>query len=349
MPGIESAGILTGRPLASVRRGPLRVEGLTTVPKTKPMPWGPPPPPPPRGATPLDRLWIVSNDYVSPGLFASLALPMVRGRDFTDADTATGPRVAIVNETLAAQAFGDSNPIGRRVAWGPGPRFDIEIVGVVRDFRSEHLRTAAPDAIFFPLAQIPAGVGGDRTVTSAAEPIDVTLVLRAATARGMHRDRLMQHVLAFDSRLFVDRVWTFDEEAGRALSDERLLATTGSVLSAIALVLLVVGVYGTFAAAVVRGRRELGIRLALGASPRAVGGMVVGRSLKVALAGLGIGLPLSYAFTRSFAHLLYGVQPIEPLILGGTLAVVLVAASVSAFLPARAAARVDPLIALRSD
>ncbi len=306
MPGVEAAGIVTGRPLASTRRGPLRVEGMTVVPKTKPMPWGPPPPPPPRGAKPLGKLWIVSNNYVSPGFFASLALPIVRGRDFTDADRAGAPRVAIVNETLAAAAWGNANPIGRRVAWAPGTAFDIEIVGVVRDLRSEHLRTSAPDAIFFPLAQVAAGQSGDRSVTGTAEPIDVTLVLRGITTGSVTRDRLVQRMIAFDPRLFVDRIWTFDEEAGRALTEERMLATTGSVLSGIALALLVVGIYGAFASAVVRGRRELGIRLALGASPRVVGRMVVARSLTVALVGLAIGLPFSYAFTRSFAHMLYG-------------------------------------------
>ena len=349
MPGIEAAGIVTGRPLASVRRGPLRVEGMTTVPTSKPMPWGPPPPPPPRGAPPLEKMWIVSKNYASPGLFASLALPIVRGRDFTDADTSGAPWVAIVNESLAAQAFGSANPIGRRVAWAPGTAFDTEIVGVVRDFRSEHLRESAPDAIFFPLAQLPSREGGDRRVTGAAEPIDVTLVLRAATAGAIDRDRLFQHVVALDPRLFVDRIWTFDEEAGRALGHERLLAATGSVLSGIALALLVVGVYGAFASAVIRGRREIGIRLALGASPRSVGRMVVGRSLAVALAGLTVGLPLSYSFTRASAHMLYGVRPIEPLVLAGVVLIVLSTAALAAFLPARRAGRVDPLIALRSE
>jgi predicted permease len=350
MPGVEAAGILTGRPLASSRRGPLRVEGLTVVPKSKPMPFGaPPPPPPPGGAPPLGPLWLVSNNYASPGLFASLALPIMRGRDFTDADRTGAPRVAIVNEALAAAAWGPADPIGRRVAWAPGTAFDIEIVGVVHDFRSEHLRQAAPDAIFFPLAQVPSGESGDRNVTGAAEPIDVTLVLRGTTARSLDRDRLIQHMVAFDSRLFVDRIWTFDDEAGRALSEERMLATIGSVLSGIALALLVVGVYGAFASAVIRGRRELGIRLALGATPRAVGRMVVVRSVGVALIGVLIGLPLSYTFTRSFAHLLYGVKPIEPLVVGATIAIVLATAVVSAFLPARQAARVDPLVALRSE
>ena len=117
MAGVEAAGLSSGRPLASIRRGPLRVEGLTTIPESKPMPWGPPPPPPPRGAR-LEKLWIVSQNYVTPGYFAALALPTATGRDFTSADGAGAPRVAIVNETLAARAFGKASPIGRRVSFG---------------------------------------------------------------------------------------------------------------------------------------------------------------------------------------------------------------------------------------
>lgn len=348
LPGIESVGVVTGRPLASTRRGPLSVEGMTTVPNSRPMPWGPPPPPPPKGNVKLEKLWIVSHNYVTPGFFSSLALPMTQGRDFTTDDGVKAPRVAIVNETLAGRAFGKANPIGRRVSWAQGP-FDIEIVGVVRDLRTEHLREAAPDAIFFPLAQIPQGTTAERTSTGGREPIDLTLVVRAGRGQTLHRDAMVQQIDAFDPRIFVDRVWTFDEEAGRALSHERLLATAGSVLGAIALALMIVGLYGTLAAAVIRGRRELGIRLALGASPISLRWMVVVRSMLVALAGLAIGLPLSYLSAKSFVHLLYGVQPVEPLIVGGIVVILLVTAALAAYLPARQAARVDPLIALRAE
>jgi putative ABC transport system permease protein len=350
MPHIEAVGLVTGRPLASVRRGPLRVEGMTTVPPSRPMPWGPPPPPPPKNGAKvkLEKLWIVSNNYVTPGFFSALSLPMIHGRDFSTEDTVNAPRVAIVNETLAAQAFGKTNPIGRRVSWAEGP-FNIEIVGVVRDLRTEHLREAAPDAIFFPLAQIPQGTTVERTSTGGMEPIDLTMVARVAQGYVLHRDAMLQHIAVFDPQIFVDRVWTFDEEAGRALSQERLLAAAGSVFGGIALALMVVGLYGTLAAAVIRGRRELGIRLALGASPISLRRMIVARSLLVALAGLAIGLPLSYLSTKSFVHLLYGVQPVEPLIVGVIVVILLVTAALAAYLPARQAARVDPLIALRDE
>jgi len=295
----------------------------------------------------------VSDVAVAPtrsaGFFSALALPIVRGRDFTEADVLAGQKVAIVNETLAATAFGKGDPIGRRVAWAASDAYDTIIVGVVRDLRSEHLREAAPDAIFFPLAQVPVANTLTPTPTGGRDSIDLTLVLRAGESTQLSSEHLQRHVLAFDPRLFVDRVWTFDEEAGRQLTLERLLAFAGSVLGAIAIVLMVVGLYGTLAAAVIRGRRELGIRLALGATPGSVRGMIVARSLAVALGGLVIGLPLSYVSTRSFAHLLYGVRPVEPLVVAAIVAIVMITAALSAYLPARRAAKVDPLIALRTD
>jgi putative ABC transport system permease protein len=292
---------------------------------------------------------------VTPGYFAALALPMRQGRDFTSADGAGAPRVAIVNETLAARAFGQSSPIGRRVSFGAPGAFDIEIVGVVRDLRYEHLREAAPDGIFFPLAQIPRGEDETPTASGGHEPISLTLILRAhaggrpgeAPGEVMTRDRLLQHVLQFDPELFVDKIMTFDEEANGALSQERMLASIGSLLGAAALILLVIGLYGTMAAAVLRSRRELGIRLALGARPRSLRALVVARSLLVAGAGLMLGLPLAYVATKSFAHLLYGVQPLDPLVGMVTAGIVLATAAVAALVPARRAARVDPVIVLR--
>jgi len=346
MPGVEALGFGSGRPLASIRRGPLYVEGMTTIPDSRPMPWGPPPPPPPRGAR-LEKLWIVSQNYVTPGYFEALALPLRQGRDFTSADTAGAPRVAIVNETLAARAFGKQSPIGRRVSFGVPGAFDIQIVGVVHDLRYEHLREAAPDGIFFPLAQIPRGEDETPTARGSAEPISLTLVLRAREGERMTRDRLVQHARLFDAGLYVDRILTFDEEADGALSQERVLASIGLLLGAAALVLVVIGLYGTMAAAVIRSRRELGIRLALGARPGSLRAMVVGRSLLVAVVGLTLGLPLAYAATKSFTHLLYGVRPVDPIVSAGTAAIVLVTVALAAFIPASRAARVDPVVALR--
>ena len=347
IPGTEAAGMATGRPLKAIRRGPLRVEGMTTVPKSQPMPWGPPPPPPPRGAVPLEQLWIVSNDYVTPGFFPAMGLAIAHGRDFLTSDSAHAARVAIVNQTLAARAFGNTNPIGRRVSWAGGSHFDITIVGVVTDLRTEDLRQAAPDAIFFPLAQIAFDDTAERTATGAREPIDLRIVLRSHPGQQFTREQIARQVSRFDPSLSIDHVWTFDDEAGQALSQERLLAWIGSTFAAIALALIVVGLYGVLAAAVVRGRQELGIRLALGATPGSLRAMVVGRSVGVIGVGLLIGLPLSYVFVKSFARLLYGVAPIEPVVITATISTVVATAILAAYVPAHRAARVDPVVALR--
>ena len=350
VPGVEAVGLSTGRPLVSIRRGPLRVEGMTTVPDSKPMPWGPPPPPPPRGThAPPEPLWLVSPNYVTPGYFAALSLPMRRGRDFTDVDGAHAPRVAIVNETLAERAFGTSNPIGRRIAFSPIGPYDIEIVGVVRDLRYEHLREAAPDGIFFPLAQIPRQETETKTATGGEEPMDLTAMVRMRDGQRMSRDALLHQARQFDSEMFVDRIRTFDEEADGALSEERMLAALGSLLGIAALALIVVGLYGTMTAAVIRSRRELGIRLALGARPRSLRTMVVTRCVTVAAAGLVVGLPLAYAATKAFAHMLYGVGPLDPAVSIFTIAIVLATAMAAASIPAWRASRVDPVIALRAE
>ena len=250
---------------------------------------------------------------------------------------------------LIIERFGNANPIGRRVSWAQGSPFDITIVGVVRDLRNEDLRQAAPDAIFFPLAQIALANTRDRTATGAVEPIDLRIVLRSRLGQQFTREQIARHVSGFDPTFFVDRVWTFDEEAGRALSQERLLAWLGTTFAAIALVLLIVGLYGVLAASVVRGRRELGIRLALGATPGSLRAMVVGRGLGVIGVGLIVGLPLAYACIRSFAHVLYGVAPIEPLVIAVTISTVVATAILAAYVPADRAARVDPVVALRMD
>ncbi len=352
--GVEAVGLTSGRPLSSISRGPLRVEGLGRVPDSRPMPWGPPPPPPPRGATNMEKTnlqkpWFVSHNFVTPGYFAAFALPVRAGRDFSVADDSSAPKVAIVNETLAARAFGKENPIGRRVSFGPPGPFDIEIVGVVRDFRYEHLREAAPDGIFFPLAQIPTPQDVQRNVTGARQPLHLTMIVRMREGERLTRDWLVQQALSFDPTLFVDRIDTFDAEANGALSQERMLAGIGWGLGIAALILLVIGLYGTMAAAVIRSRRELGIRLALGARPQSLRFLVVGRCLGVAGVGLAMGLPLAYAATKSFAHLLYGVRPMEPAVASVTIAMVVITATVAGLVPARRAARVDPVIALRAE
>jgi predicted permease len=348
-PGLDAVALSTLRPLASSSRGPVFVQGLTKVPESQPMPWGPPPPPPPRGAKVERPPWIVSNSFISPQFFGAIGLPIVQGRDFTVRDVAGAPRVAIVNQTFASKAFGQANPIGRRIGTDRSGLFDIEVVGVVRDLRTEHLREPAPDAMFFPLAQMPKDQAFTPNSTGALVPRDLTLSMRMAPGARQSAAELRQRIIALDPRPLVDRVWTLDEEVGKALSQERLLASLGSLLGSLSLVLLVIGLYGAMSAALIRARRELGIRLALGASPRSLGALVVGRGLAVVTAGLIIGLPLSYFATRFFAHVLYGVRRDDPIVAAVVAGILLLTAALAAYLPARQAARVDPVVALRAE
>jgi len=347
----EAIALSTFRPLASTSRSPVFVEGLDNPPASRPGAWGdwgPPPPPPPRGAK-IEKLWLVSAGFVTPGFFRALGLPLVQGRDFTTQDSVDGRHVAIVNQTFAARAFGRANPIGKRVRFTEAGPYGTEIIGVVRDLRYEHLRDAAPDAVFLPLAQIPVDEAMSPTASGRSVPRGLTLLIRGREGARLSADRLRQQIQDIDPRPLVDRVWTFDEEAGRTLSQERALAWLGSVLGTVALVLLLIGLYGTMTASVIRARRELGIRLALGASPGSLGAMVVRRSLLVVAAGLVLGLPLSYVVTKYFAHLLYGVRPNEPLVAVTVAIILLVTAAIAAYLPARHAAQVDPARALRAE
>jgi predicted lysophospholipase L1 biosynthesis ABC-type transport system permease subunit len=257
--------------------------------------------------------------------------------------------VAVVNETLARRAFGAADPIGRRVAFRADGPFDIEIVGVVRDLCYEDLRESAPDGIFFPLAQIPKEEMESKNATGADDPMDLTVLVRMRDGQPMTKEGLLQQMLQFDSGLFVDRIQTFNEEANATLSQERMLASFGSVLGIAALALIVVGLYGTMTAAVIRSRRELGIRVALGASSGSLRAMVVTRCVMVAVAGLTVGVPLAYGATRTFAHMLHGVRPLDPLVSACTIAIVLFTAVAAASVPAYRAARVDPVVALRAE
>ena len=348
LPGTEVVALSTGRPLASIRRGGIKVEGQSAIPEMKAMPWGPPPPPPPPGAK-VEKMWIVSNNFVTPGYFPALGLEIVNGRDFTDRDAPGAARVAIVNETLAARGFGKKDPIGRRIAYGPGAAFDIEIVGVVRDLRYENLREAAPDGIFFPLAQIPVAQTSGRNTTGSVDADEP----HRHPSRHTRKPADARHDRAAHAGIRsapLRRQGTDVRRRGGLRADqERLLARLGWTLGAVALGLLVIGLYGTMTAAVVRGTRELGVRLALGASPRALRRMVVWRSLLVVCAGLALGLPMAYFATKSFAHLLFGVRPTDPAIAIVTGAIILATGMLAAYVPARRAGRVDPLVALRTD
>lgn len=274
-------------------------------------------------------------NYVSPGYFATLGIPIYGGRDFRDTDASGAPRVAIVNEKFARYYFGQTNPIGRHIGAGtdPGTKTDIEIVGVVRDAKYMTMKQPIPREVYFPYLQRSANLMTGY-VRTPQPPEQMFPEIRAL----VHR---------LDPNLPVYQMKTVEAQKQDSLAIERLAAALATSFGVLATVLAAVGLYGVMAFLVARRTREIGVRMALGARARDVVWLVVRDVLLLVGVGLAIGLPAAFAITRLLASQLYGVAPHDPVVMTlATLGMLLVAA-LSGYIPARRATRVDPICALR--
>ena len=280
----------------------------------------------------------VMEQRITPGFFSAMGTSLVSGRDFTWSDDSRAPRVAIVNESFARQFLAGRNPIGERFFrdFGTGGDEPMQIVGVVRDTKQINLRDAAVPMYYRPYAQM----GGTPTVRLAirttGNPESIAGEL-PAIARSIDRD------------LAVTQVVPFREVVDRTLVLERLVAHVATRFGLLALAIAAIGLYGVLAYAVVRRRREIGVRLAVGARPRAVEWLFLRESLASVGLGIAIGLPAAFAVTRLASSMLYGLSPYDPESVAGAVAVLAIFAGAAAYLPARAAAGIDPIHALRDD
>lgn len=277
---------------------------------------------------------------VSPQFFATMGIPLIVGRDFTAADGATAPKVVIISEALARAAFPNQNAIGRQVQFTPDSgSSQAEVVGIVKDVRSYNLR-ASDDAagIYVPVAQAPPDLLGQAVLeVRAAGHTD----LASASVR-----RVMQSI---DGDFPLARISSQAEQTSESLGGERSLTFLLGLFSALAVVLASVGLYGVIAHATARRTREIGIRVALGARREDVLRMIVGQGVKLTMIGVGAGLVTALAGARALASQLFGVTSADPLTFAGA-AVFLAAVALSAcYLPARRAAGVDPVVALRNE
>jgi len=285
---------------------------------------------------------------VSPGYFAALGVPVVAGRDFTLKDTdqikhGTGdddfaPRVVIVNEKFARRFFADTNPLGRHVGFGtdPGTPTDMEIVGVIKDIKYMNLKDEVPIQMFIPY--LASRYVGDMTVyartTLPAEQI-------VATARDLVR--------RLDPNLPLFGVRTMEQRVTDSLLVERLIASLSAAFGALATTLACVGLYGVLAYNVSRRRREIGLRMALGAGSGDVIHLVLREALVLLALGLAFGLPVALGLARAVQSQLFGVHFADPLTLGTAALGLAVAATLAGYLPARRASRIDPVTALRCE
>jgi predicted permease len=275
---------------------------------------------------------------VTDGYFAALSMPLAAGRALAAGDGPGAPRVAVVNETLARRYFPGRSPVGRTFRLvQPGPAGDpIQVVGVVRDAKYGSLREPAPPTAFFAL---------DQDSTAGAE---VSFVVRGAGAP----ERLaagVRRVFGEAAPRATLQLTALDRQVAESLTRDRLLATLSGFFGALALLLAVVGLYGTVAYAVARRRGELGVRVALGAAPARVRRLVLGDVGRIVAAGLALGSLATLAAARLVAAFLYGLTPHDPATLAGAALALGAAAGVAGYLPARRAARADPVAALRGD
>jgi hypothetical protein len=276
---------------------------------------------------------------VSPGYFDTLGIPILRGRDFTLRDTAASPRVAIVNEAFVRQFAGNADPLGQTLRTGAEPRYPstvYEIVGVIPDTQYNDLRSAPPPMAFAPDSQNPAlGTWVVVMVHSSLEP--------AAVMASMRRHLAAAHPEVIAE--FID----FRSEIRAGFVRERLLAMLAGFFGGLAALLAMVGLYGMISFAVAERRKEIGIRIALGARRPQVIAMMMREAGFLLAAGVVIGAVLSLVSGRAAAALLFGLTPSDPLALLAACTLLTIVAIVASFVPARNAARLNPVTALRHD
>lgn len=305
---------------------------LSVIPLMSPGGWGNRVSFPDRPADPSHR---VRGNAVSPGYFGNLGMRLLAGRDFSGEDTANQPRVVIVNQSMATLYWPGEDAIGKRVSLSPDwdTQRALEIIGVAADAHFDSPRKLPGPAVYLPLLQSPMAprsvelrVAGD----GSSVAIHVRQVLEEAGA-------------------FVPEIRTLEQQVDRTIAQERMLTWIFSLLGLLAVSVTAIGIFGTFAYAVVQRTREIGVRMALGASRWKIAKDIVSESMRLAFVGVGIGLPAALACSQWLQSFLFGLEPSDPIALLWAAGLILTVAASASFLPSRRAARVDPMVALRDE
>jgi predicted permease len=283
---------------------------------------------------------------VSPELFETMGIRVLKGRPLLAPDRDGAPPVMLVNEALARQWWAGGNPLGDRVAIGRYKGKDLEnvrsvepareVVGVVADTKRTDMKEAPRATVYIPAEQS-AWMGGD-----------MNWVLRGSFGPGF-AEQLRQAVAEIDPRQRVDRIKTMDEIVASSTADSRFDAWLFGIFAAVALVLTAAGIYGLLAFSVARRSQEIGTRMALGASHGAVIRLILTQGLALIVIGLAVGLAGAAVVARSLSSLLFQVRPADPFSYFVVAAVLLAVGLFASYLPARRAANVDPMVALRSE
>lgn len=333
LPGVQSAGGINHLPLAGDMWGwPFIIDG-----RPRPRPGEAPGP---GGGQAVYRI-------VTPGYFETMRLPLVRGRDISDADNAGAPGVVIINERAARFFWPNEDPIGKHISFDDdktNPATWLTIIGIAKNAKQEDW-TKNPH----PEVYLAAFQNHDFMTAPGSHFAYITLVLRTAGDPGALATAVKSAVWSMDPNLPISEVYTMDGVVAIANAQPRFEMMLLAIFAMVALVMASVGIYGVMSYSVSRRTREIGIRVSLGASRTDVLMLVLRQGMILALSGLAVGIAGALLIARLMTKLLYGVRPTDPLTFLGVAALLMGVALVASCIPARRAMRVDPMIALRHE
>jgi predicted permease len=272
---------------------------------------------------------------VTPGYFRTIGLRLLQGRDFEAFDRVGADKVAVINEAAAEYWFLGDNPIGKRIGLGATGATDIEVIGVVKDAKYLNVREGALRIVYRPLAQEPSS--------------PMTLHVRTTGNARPFAPYIRRAVQAVDKQVPLFNVQTIEERVDESLMQERLVSTLATMLGFLGTVLAAIGLYGMINYSVVQQTREIGTRMALGATPSNVARLFVRKALTVASVGIVLGIPLSLIAARAFSGFLYKLSPADPGTVVAATAILFGVSAIAALIPSLRAATVDPLNALRQE
>jgi putative ABC transport system permease protein len=328
IPGVQAAAAAVELPLSGMSIDlPFNIAGRT----------------PAKGQYEGDVYW----RSVAPHYFRVLQIPLLRGRAFTESDTANSARVVIVNQAMAKEFWKDHDPIGQIVVIGKGlgPQFDDpprEIVGIVGNVRENNLGEKDAGVMYVPQGQVPEGL-----TKLANSVIPLSWAIRAASDPMALRASVEREIVAVDGLMSASRVRTMDQAISEALSRQNFNMLLLTLFAGIALLLAAIGIYGLMSYSVEQRVQEIGIRVALGAARRDVLKLIVFQGMKLVWIGVLLGLAAAYGITRLLASLLYGVKSSDPVTFAAVAIIVTLVAAAATFVPARRASAIAPSDALR--
>jgi putative ABC transport system permease protein len=321
LPGVRSASAVLGLPLS----------GLDLIISFEVG--GRPPVPP--SQQPAMQVRVATPDY-----FDAIGIPLKRGRGFTEADRHGTPRVVLITEAAARQFFPGEDPIGKKITlgWRRGPgreRGGGEIVGVVGDIKDAALNEPTPPQIYMPLRQWPVSF--------------MTVVMTTSVPPAALADAARAQVAAIDPNLPLSEVTTLQAVVARSISQQRFYLTLLTMFAAVALVLAAIGIFGVLSYAVAQRTREIGIRMALGAQERTVISLIVRQAMLLVVAGVALGTAAALFLSETMTKMLFSIKPTDPATFATVAGLLIAVALFAAYIPARRATRVDPIVALRAE